>query len=135
MAVAAFCILPHPHPPSNRGALQAWVSRPALSTSFPPFGPGPSGHPLCFLSRLPPASHTEAWIRKVQTQRALVLLSFPPCIAAYVNRATEICIGWCSQKPGKPSARNVIGYAFSELRHSGVSTLTGWIGLLSRGRG
>lgn len=60
---------------------------------------------------LPPT--LKAGFGKFRLKRALVLLSFPSCIAAYVNKAMEICIGWHSQKPGKPSTRNFIGYAFT----------------------
>lgn len=56
------------HP--DKGALQMQtLSACTPAPPFPPFSLRPSGHPLCFLNQLPPASHTEAWIQKVQTQK------------------------------------------------------------------
>lgn len=80
---------------------------------LPPLSPCPSTTLYAFLSSflLPPT--LKPAFRKFRLKRALVLLSFPSCIAAYVNKAMEICIGWHSQKPGKPSTRNFIGYAFT----------------------
>lgn len=51
-------------------------------------------------------------IHKARLKRALVLLSSPCRIAAYVNIATKICIGLCSQKPGKNSDRNFMCSTF-----------------------
>lgn len=99
------------HP--DKGALQMQPSAPVpLLLHFPPLAFVPLATLYAFLTSflLPPT--LKPGFRKSRLKRALVLLSFPSCVAAYVNKATEICIGWHSQKPGEPFTRNFIGYVF-----------------------
>lgn len=94
-----------PHTPGG-----CWSSPPRARASeplLPPFTLTQQAALYAFLTGFLHLPRRSLGLKMVRLKRTLVLLSFSYCIAAYVNKATKICIGWCSQKPGKKAARNL----------------------------